>query len=502
MKRFLLVGIFAALLIAFTAANYPVAAQEPAPTPKPTRARTRVPKATPIPQPAPPLVDETEAEEAIEISPTAPGPMTSQILIFNPDAAGAATVQIDIYNTSGVVAYTTTVNVSKNGAKLVTLPGSLGVNFQGGAQISSDKNVQALVVGANSNKKARDSYEGANAPALNVTLPFVRHLAASTQNAILAIQNTTANSANVSLMLYNPDGTTAYQQNPVIAAHQVVYFNTDTLIPSGTFLGSARVVSNQNIAVAMQALYYQDTAAFLGMTANETDTSIFLNQAQRKINSSSVATNWSEIFARNNGTNPTNVTIDFYATTGALVTSQTATNVAPNGMTQFMLNDAAFSALGDSYNGWAKITSSGEPLAVSALQVLSKGKRLYGGNGLANSQTSSRYVCGDAQRAATQNSRISILNTDGAATAKVQVRLYDKDSGAKLATFKVNVAPNSLSEILLSDSAFSAAGTEYQGMAIVEAKGATPPKIVVTVNNPYGSSKLTGTTGYTCSKIP
>lgn len=506
MKRSFLVGIFVLLTVAFLAFNLNADAGAPAqdPTPKPTRARTRAPKPTPTAGATAtidatlPVADDTDAEAAIEIAPTAPGPMTSQILVFNPDSA-AATVQIDIYNTGGVVVYTTTVTVEKKGAKLVSLPGSLGTNFQGGAQISSDKNVQAIVLGANSNKNARDAYEGANTPALDVTLPFVRHLAANTQNTILAIQNTTGNSANVAMTFYNTDGTTAKVQNALVAAHQVVYYNTNTLFATPPFLGSARVVSDQNIAVAIETLYYKDTAAFLGMVASDMDTSVYLNQAQRKVNGGSVASNWSEIFARNNGNAATDITIDFYAPTGALVTSQTAAAVAPKGMAQFVLSDAAFAALGSNYNGWAKISSTGQPLAVSALQVLSKGKRMYGNNGLANARTSSSYVCGDAERNTTQSSHLAILNTDSAATAKIQVRLYKNDTGGKAASYKVNIPPNTLVNVLLSDTAFAAAGTDYQGMALVEAKGTSAPKLVVTVNNPYGSSKLTGTTGYACT---
>lgn len=506
MKRTFLVGLIALVVMAFLASGLIADAGAPAqaPTPKPTRDRTRTLKKTAVPAPTSaagdtlPDNEDSDAEAAIEINPTAPGAMTSQILVFNPEGS-AATVQIDIYNSAGAVAYTTTVTVAKKGAKLVTLPGSLGSNFQGGAQVSSDKNVQAIVLGANANKSARDAYEGSTTPALDVTLPFVRHLAASTQNAVLAIQNTTANPANVGLTLYETNGTTAKQENAVIAAHQVVYFNTNTLFASPPFIGSARVVSDQNVAVAMQSLYYKDTAAFLGMVAGEMDTTVYLNQAQRKVNGASVVTNWSEIFARNNGTDPTDITIDFYASTGGLVTSQTATEVPPDGMAPFLLSEIA--TLGNNYNGWVKISSTGQPLAVSALQVLSKGKRMYGNNGLANTQTSQSYICGDVERNTTQTSHLSILNTDALTTAKVQVRLFNQDTGAKVVTYKLNIPPNTLTNVLLSDAAFAAAGTAYQGMALVEAKGAAGPKLVVTANNPYGNPKLTGTIGYTCTRM-
>lgn len=436
-----------------------------------------------------------------ELNPVAPGPMTSTILIFNPDTSGAAAVKLDIYDASGAVAHTTTINVAANGMKAVTLPGSLGANFQGGAQISSDKNVQAIVVGANANKTARDSYEGTIAPALDVTLPLVRHLAANTQNTILAIQNTTANAANVTITFYGIDGIQAAQENLNLAAHQSSYLNTNTLFTANTFVGSARIISNQNVAVAAQTSYFKDTAAFDGTNTNQSATTLWLNQADRKINNKDLSVNWSEIFVRNNGTAETDVTLDFYSLTGTPIASFTENAVPANGTAQFLLNTDAFSALGKAYSGWAKISSSGEPLTATTLHVLNKGKRMFSVNGLAPDALGKRFVCGDTARMGTQNSRISILNTDAALTAKMVIRLHDKETGAKLAQTKVNVPPNTTTTVLLSDTKFAAAGTDYQGMTFLQAKGVNAPQVVITVSNPYGSSKLTGTTGYMCTKL-
>lgn len=445
---------------------------------------------------------ETDADAAA-INPVTPGVMTSQIVIFNPDTSGAATVRVEVYNAGGGVAYSRTLNVSANGAQLVTLPASLGTNFQGGAQISSDKNVQAIVVGSNANKTARDSYEGTMAPAPDVILPLVRHLAANTQNTILAIQNTTDSAAGVTARFYDLNGFNVSTQNLSIAGHQSAYLNTNTLFPAGTFVGSARITSNQNhnIAVAAQTLYYKDTAALSGISASDGDSILFLNQAERKVKANGIALNWSEIFVRNNGANATSVTLDFYSPAGAPVTSVTsATPVAPNGTAPFLLNDAAFAGLGDNYSGWVKIRSGGENLTAVSLQAFDKGKRLYRVNAPSDRVLGNRYVCGDTSRMTTQNSRISILNTDGAVNARVLVRLYDKTTGAKIVQTKVRIAPNSVGTVLLSDSKFAAAGTNYQGMTLVQTKG-TPAKLVVTVDNPYGSAKPSGTSGYACSKL-
>lgn len=515
MKRFLILAILAAVLLSVFAWNATddasaFAKKTPSPTPKATRERTRQPKATrqakktraPEPTATPEAVVADDAADADnpEISPVSPGAMTSQILVFNPDTSGAATVQIDIYNAGGAVAFTKTETINANGAKLITLPGSLGANFQGSAMISSDKNVQALALAANSNNSARDAYEGTSAPATHLTLPFARHLAADTQNSILAVHNTTASSADVTITFYNPDGSQANQQNATLAAHQPLYLNTNTLFPGSTFTGSVDVTSTQNIVAALESLYYKDTASLRASSPGEQDSTLFLNFVERKLNNKGAAQNWSEIFVRNNGANATDVTLDLYNVTGALVASQTASAVAANGMAQFTLKDAGFASLGNNYAGWAKVTSGGEPLGVIALDVISKGKRLTGVNGLANAQLASRYVCGDTSRTTGMNSQIAILNTE-ARTARVQIQLYHPTTGAKLVQTRIKLTPNAVTTVKLSDTIFAAAGTNFQGMAIVQARGATPPKLVVTANTPYGSTKLSGTTGYTCSVI-
>ncbi len=512
MKRIFLYGFVALaasllLVSAIVNAAPPTQGSVPPSTPKPTRdpvkqaTRRAIRVATETAATPPPsAVEQEEDATAAELAPIAPGAMTSQILIFNPDTSGAAMVKLDVYDANGAVAYTTTENVSANGMKLLTLPGSLGTNFQGGAQISSDKNVQAIVLGANGKQTARDSYAGTIAPALDVTLPLVRHLAANTQNSTLAIQNTTATAATATVTFYNLDGSTANTQTLNLAAHQSAYLNTDTIFPSSTFVGSARVLSDQPVAVAAQTLYYKDTAAFDGNAASASDTLLFANQAARKINSSAVAVEWSEIFVRNNGAGETDVTLDVYSLTGTSVASFTVNNVPANGSAQFLLNEENFAALGSAFTGWVKISSSGEPLSATMLQIFNKGNRMYSINALANNSAGVRYVCGDVARMATQNSRVAILNT-GDANVRVIVRLFHPETGAKIVQTRVVVPAKTTATVLLSDSKFAAAGTNYQGMALVFAKGAAPPKIVVTVSNPYVNKKLAGTTGYECSKM-
>lgn len=501
MKRLYLFG-FLAVIAAVLALSF--AMVDAAPPAQGGETPAAKPKANKTPLPTLQAVtadpDDTDDVGDTAVTATSAGAMTSKILVFNPDSAGDATVQIDVYNLGGTVAHSTTVNVSKNGAKLVTLPGGLGSNFQGGAVVLSDKNVQALVIGANKKNNARDAYEGATSPGTDVVLPFVRHLAQNTQNTLLAIQNTTANPAAVTVTLYDASGAAVNTQNANLVAYQPLYLNTNTLFPTSTFVGSARVTSNQNIAVAAQSQYLQDPAAFNGQSTAAQDTTLFISAVVRKVSGAGVGQNWSELYVRNNGGSATNITVEFYSTTGAPVGSQTANDIAPNGSAQFVLKDAAFDSLGRNFNGWAKVTSSGEPIAAAALSNYSKGKRMYGMDATPNSDAAARAVCGDVFRTPNQTSRMTILNT-GSTKAKTRIFLYDANTGARISKAKLNVPPNAATTVLLSDPGFVKAGTNYEGMALVKIAGAAPPNVVVTVNTPYGSPKLTGTVGYQCTSL-
>lgn len=507
-KQLFSIGIFGALIIALIAFNLPIANNvlaQVAPAATARATRVRQPKSTVTPEPAATSQpqesdDAADVEADAELAPVAPGAMTSQILIFNPDPSGSATAQLDIYDSAGVVAYTTTEFISSNGAKLITLPNTLGSNFQGSAVISSDKNIQAIALAANKNKNSRDAYESASAPAPKLVIPFARHLMDNTQNSILAIYNATGANADVTITFYNADGSQAHQQTTSLVAHQPFYLNTNAIFPSATFTGSVTLDATQNIVAALQTRYVRDTAAVRALAMDELDTLVYLNQVERKSNAKGVAQNWSEIFARNNGANAADITIEFFSTAGASLGIHTASGVPANGSAQFLLNDAAFNFLGVGFIGWAKITAS-EPLGVSALSVSAKAKRLTGADGLPNAQLNSRYVCGDTARSATENSQLTLLNTE-ARNAKVIVRLFDPNTGAKLAQTRVKLAPHATTTVKFSDSLFAAVGTNFHGIAIVQTRGATPPKISASVSNPYGSNKLTGTTGYLCAPIP
>lgn len=539
MKRLIAPGALAAILISLlalctfaSAATEPTAFAKKTPSVTPTRTaraqqagkgeptatRTRRPTRTVTPSPtvygtvAAPIptaapsdtdvpVDNSEIIDAAEISPVSPGPMTSQVVIFNPDATGVATVLLNILNMDGARVFTDTKTINPRGARLISLP-SLGSNFQGGAVVSSDKKIQAMVVDANSGQTARDAYEGTGAPSSTLTLPFVRHLGEN-QNSVAAIQNTSNATGHVTFTYFDPSGTPIDGRDLTLAPLASGYVNTANFFADSQFIGSARITSDQSIAVAEESLYYEDTAAFRGLTSSDEGTILYLPFVQRQLNNKGVAGAWSETFVRNNGGAPTDMTIEYYSSAGAPLASLTATQVQPNGLAQFSSKDAALAALGSNYGGWAKISSGGQPIAVSAVNAQNRGRRLVGISAIVDGKTAKKLVCGDAYRSSNQNSNLYILNTHPSINAKVKIHLYDPNSGAQLAVVPLTVPPNSVVTSSLGGSGYSGAGSSYQGMVMVTASGSkAASKVAAMVYTPYiNNGKVTSATSYTCNRL-
>ncbi len=444
---------------------------------------------------------------AAALAPVNPGPMTSKILVFNLDTL-AATVSIKIVKPDGSTVYTfPNFTVAKNGAVAKALPSSIPSPFKGSAVVSSDKNVQAFVTDFNGANTARDEYGGSVSPRANLVLPFVRHLAPNTQNSIIAVQNTSGGPANITLNLFNQSGTAvATQTINSVASNASAYFDTNTIFPSGTFIGSAEIsAGGVPLAASEQTRYLKDTASFRALSAGlapagDEGTKLYDGFVERQKNSSGVVTRWSELYARNDGGAPTNITVKFYSSAGLLMTAATKTRspVPPKGLAQFLTNAAEFSVLTKStsyFKGWAVITSSNsQPMTLYALAARSSGTQLFGTSGIAS--TGTRFACGDALRIGTpsQYSMINIVNPGGTGTsANVTIQVY-KPSGAPGGTKSITVGVNKLMSVSLSDSAFSTAGAE--GLAVVKSTGANPAPIFASVFTPFGSG---GVTSYNCA---
>jgi uncharacterized protein YcfL len=428
--------------------------------------------------------------------------MTSSVFLFNPDTSGSASVTLRILDQTGAEVFNKFYTVPKDAAILVTLPNSLGSGFKGAALVSSDKNVFAIVTDANSSQSARDLYEGSVNPSSTLTLPLFRHLAADTGNSIIAVQNTSNSPANITLHWYNASGAEINSQTassvPALAS---TYFDTNSLFPSSTFIGSAKITADQNVAATLQTHFIKDTASFRGLAATDDGTTLYLNLVERKVSNNGTAKSWNETYVRNNGNADTDITVQYFSSAGTPVSTKTTSGVHANGMAQFWTNDPSYSDLGNSFKGWAKITSSTQPVSAYSLEAQGKGNRLFGINAVSQTLGGVSFACGDVLRTANQNSKINILNLGGS-DANVRIRVYRPSDGAVLVNTTIPVAANSVGTATLSDAAFAAAGSNYEGLAIVTSTGASPPQLVVSVNTPYlTSGKANGVTSYTCNKL-
>ncbi|MGB8645754.1 MAG: hypothetical protein WCF84_10995 [Anaerolineae bacterium] len=462
------------------------------------------PPAAPTPTPTV-EVDAANLDVVQPAAPINPGTMASRILVYNPDTTGTATVSIRILNPGGTAIYTfPNFTVAVDGAVVKTLPSSITSPFSGSAMISSDKNIQAFVTDANSNNGARDEYGGTLLPAATLSLPLVRHLAPSTQNSIIAVQNTGVTATNITLNLYDTNGnlltglpgTTASNVPPQSSA----YFNTGTIFPSGQFTGTGEVTADGTIAVAAseQTRYQKDTASFRALGASDQGTTLYVNFAEHTTTAAGAPINWNELYVRNEGSSPTTITAQYFTTIGvSKYTTTTVSSIPPKGMAPFIDSLPAFKTpLGTAFKGWVKLTSgSGQPLSAYSLEYW-KGTRMFGMEAVPSTQAGTMEVCGDVLKTTTQISKINILNTGGA-SASVTIKVYSPTTTKSVGTKTVTIAPNNVYSF--ASSVFSGAGSSFEGIAIVTSTG---PQIVTSVYTPYVNSGVPGgVTSFECAKL-
>ncbi len=458
-------------------------------------------------------IDPASIDTTAPVAPAAtnPGTMVSRILVFNPDTA-MATVSIKIYDKNGILAATLpNFTVAVNGAVAKNLPASIATGFSGSAQVSSDRNVQAFVTNANSSQGARDEYAGTLSPATTLTLPMVRHYAANTRNSIIAVQNTSATTTTITLTLYDANGnpmtdlpgTTATNVAPLASA----YFNTNTIFPTGQFAGSARITADGTVVLAAseQNRWQKDTVSFRALTPDDQGTTLYVNFAERVVNTTGVVTNWNELYVRNEGTLSTTVKAEYFGNKGALrYTTQSLAPVPANGTATFSTKGATFASLGTAFKGWVKLTSvDGQPISAYAIESWS-GVRLFGTEAVPTAQAATLAACGDVFRNTSQTSTINVLNT-GVTTATLAIKLYNPSTGASFGNKQVSVGPNMTVSVAATDVAFSSAGTTYDGLALIKLTNPqlfVKPPLVVSVYTPYIYSGVAGgVTSYTCSKL-
>jgi hypothetical protein len=508
-------ALFAMSSLAFAAPNTAKATKTPmvnagtlpaTRTPKPTRTPKATKTVTVTPETsATPSAEPTEDLSAAAVTPVPPGTMTSSVLLYNPDTSGTANTTLHVYDLTGAEVYSTTKTIPANGAVVIPMPASLPSPFRGSAMVASDKQVQAMVLNANAGGTARDIYEGSGAPSTSVAIPVFRHLGNAAQKSIIAVQNTDASTAAaVTLHYFNADGTEgagsplAPVNVPPLAS---TYFDSMTLFGTSSFSYTVRVDSTTNVAAAEQVLYMKDTASVRGLTTAEQGTTLLLNNIERKM-SGSTALNWSEIYVRNNGGSAANVTVTFYlGSTGAVKTTLGPTTIPPNGYALF--STRALTALSTAFTGYAKVTSD-QSVAVEWLEInspatTSLGAKFFAYNGVPSTQYSSNWVCGNVWRKTTnptQYTTLKIVNVD-TATANLSVKLFLPTTGAQKVAKTYTLAAGRQLSIALNGSAFSGAGTNFNGMSLVQSTNGK--KIVVTALTTYGANALTS---FTCNNLP
>ncbi len=400
------------------------------PTFAPTDATIETPELTPLPAPQ-------AADKAV-----APGRMMTQLRVFNTSAKQVARVQFEIFDAQGNRVFADKFRIKPNAARLVELPASLAQNFVGNARLSADQRIQAIVIDTNGKTGATDTYEAPSRASTLLTLPFVRHLKLDTRNSLFAIQNVTANSANATLRIFDPDGIQIIAQALTLAPNGSAYINSNDLFPTGAFVGSAQITSDQPLAAALLALDIKDTASTSAFTPSQAAPSMLAPFVTRRVRATGVIPRWTEIYARNQDTQPTDITVEFFTNAGESRGVVTRANVAAGGIASFNTRESEFKFLGKKFNGWARVTAPGAPLAVTILNAQNRGKQLATVNAAAESELSARVGCPDLKVDATTKSILTLLNGDAHDAANVRLRVYDSESGAQVAdvTVKVNAA--------------------------------------------------------------
>lgn len=487
-----------------------VRTRQPRATDEPTQTRTRAPRASRTPT----ATETSTRSPRVSRTPTAtptrsagqqsdkiigPGPITSQLLVFNPDTGDKASVTLQVLDGDGTIVYDSKFKLDKNTARLITLPPSVGNDFAGSARIAADRQVQAIVIDENSSASASDTYEVTNAMSDTLTLPLMRHLALSTRNSIIAIQNASNRTADVTLSAYDADGNEITGQSVTLAPLASSYINTNDLFPTGKFTGTAKITSSERIVAAEQTLYTKDTASFRALNATDQDRQVVIPLVERKLNKKGKAMTWSETYVRNNGKRPADITIEYFTQKGDKLDEVTRKDVPPEGQARFVTSGNEFKQLKQRYQGWARVTSNQPVLAVASLDVQQRGARLLGVGGVPDRKLRGKLVCGDTVQSATDKSTILILNADNQPTL-VRVRLFKQDTGWLAAQAPVIIPPHSVARISPSHPLWGKAGASFRGIAIFDADDRTSQKLAVMVQTQaFKNGKPVGATAYGCS---
>lgn len=500
----LIAGLFCAALIILVASMSGLvdaaALAQATSTRRPTRDRTTNPRRTKTPETAtaPSATPEATAEPIPQTDDSASALMTSQLLVFNTGSRKKAQVNFTLFDAQGDIAYETAFRIKKNGAKIVSVPESLGDGFLGSARIVAKGRVQALVL-ENNGGTASDAYEVTNVTSPTLTLPYLRHgttaLDSTAHNSIIAIQNVTAFSTEATLTAFDEQGGIALTHPVTVPPRAAVFLNTNDLFGATNFLGSARITASQRLAAVELASSNRDTASLRALTEQNEGARLIVPIVEHKRAKGGLVA-WSQIYVRNNGDAPSDITLKFMTANGKAKHSVTRSNIPAGGLAIFDLSTAEFQTLGKKYAGWGDVSSSADtPLMAHAFVTRGRGKQWVGVGALARQGVNEKNVCGDLRVTAKQNSVLTLLNPRAKQKALVRLRLYNHDDGALVADVQREIAPNS-QLIITSKNGLPA---NFQGIAVMSADKQFSRSVVATVLTQTRKNKNESSTrGYVC----
>jgi hypothetical protein len=299
-----------------------------------------------------------------------------------------ATVQLEFYNQNGSLAVNPapTYTIPANSSKTFFPINDISSGFNGSLVILSDKEVRAvnnLVGSGPANYFAATN--GFQAGSTTVNLPLVM-CNNSNFNTFFNVQNAGDADANITITYYpGSDGTAGISENAMIPRGAAKTFdqtegsttaNCATLKgPSGKFIGSATITSNQPIVASLMQLNtvnFRVLMGYGGFTAGSPTVALPLVMGNN-------AGFYTGIQVQNTGAAATDVTITYAANTAGANTPQPEVfNLAP-GASKTIIQSGTPAQGGSAVNDWttlgryigsATITNSGgQPLVAIVNQV-------------------------------------------------------------------------------------------------------------------------------------
>jgi hypothetical protein len=426
-------------------------------------------------------------------------PWSGSITLSNPTSSVVPTVTVNFYaqGSSTIVASKSFTNLAAHSAtSFATTDATLNLppSFSGAAVIESDGPVLAQYVAWSPTANIdRAIYNGFNPSEAAVNLYFpVFSYNANNQNSTLALQNTEAADATVTLDFYDTTGTlSASVTNDTITASSVKHYKAGVFTPTSGALppgwqGVVKVTSTsgQKLVGAVFQPYTvgNKVVSYEGISVGAS--TVFIPSVVKRYGSVQQTT----YIAVENLTNAAiNATVNVYDTSGNLALSPAPVlNIPANSKQVF---SPLTTTLPDTFTGSAKIVATGSITAVA--NIGSTGTNFaeaYAGLSGGAQSVGLSYVRWDYQNWRTY---LAIQNVS-ANPVDVTVRYYD-GTGALLGTKVVNgVLPNAKTNSNPGEASLPGNTLGIGGNATIEATG----NIVVFANN-VTYPDLANAAGYT-----